>query len=100
MDLPTRQGWRRRVEFPGSAGSTALFAFIVLKLTGVITWSWWWVLSPLWLSGPVVLLMIAGMLALGHWEASRRWLGKLLGMDESLDAAGADSGSASGNGSL
>ena len=24
-------------------------AFIVLKLTGVINWSWWWVLSPLWI---------------------------------------------------
>lgn len=24
-------------------------AFIVLKLVGVITWSWWWVLSPLWI---------------------------------------------------
>ena len=23
--------------------------FIGLKLTGHITWSWWWVLSPLWL---------------------------------------------------
>lgn len=23
--------------------------FITLKLTGNITWSWWWVLSPLWL---------------------------------------------------
>jgi hypothetical protein len=23
----------------------------VLKLTGVITWSWWWVVSPLWISG-------------------------------------------------
>jgi len=22
--------------------------FIVLKLTGSITWSWWWVLCPLW----------------------------------------------------
>lgn len=25
-------------------------AFIVLKLCGVITWSWLWVLSPLWIS--------------------------------------------------
>lgn len=25
-----------------------LIAFIVLKLTGVISWSWWLVLSPLW----------------------------------------------------
>jgi len=24
--------------------------FIVLKLTGHIDWSWWWVLSPLWIS--------------------------------------------------
>jgi hypothetical protein len=24
-------------------------AFIVLKLTNHIDWSWWWVLSPLWL---------------------------------------------------
>ena len=24
--------------------------FIGLKLTGYITWSWWWVLSPLWIS--------------------------------------------------
>jgi hypothetical protein len=24
--------------------------FIVLKLTGVIAWSWWWVLSPLWIA--------------------------------------------------
>ena len=23
-------------------------AFVVLKLTGVIAWSWLWVLSPLW----------------------------------------------------
>ena len=30
----------------------SLPALIALKLTGVITWSWWWVvLSPLWISG-------------------------------------------------
>lgn len=23
--------------------------FITLKLTGVIAWSWWWVLAPLWI---------------------------------------------------
>jgi hypothetical protein len=39
--------------------------FIILKLTGVIRWSWWWVLSPLWIAGiltvlwfPYVLLML------------------------------------------
>ena len=25
-------------------------AFIVLKLMGYIDWSWWWVLSPIWIS--------------------------------------------------
>jgi hypothetical protein len=33
--------------------------FVGLKLTGNIDWSWWWVLSPLWLSfGFTVLLLI------------------------------------------
>lgn len=26
-----------------------LIVFIVLKLCGVIHWSWWWVLSPIWI---------------------------------------------------
>ena len=32
-------------------------AFIVLKLTGVINWSWVWVLSPIWIS--IVLLVFS-----------------------------------------
>jgi hypothetical protein len=28
--------------------------FITLKLTGYITWSWWWVLAPLWIPFAVV----------------------------------------------
>lgn len=31
-------------------------AFIVLKLTGVIAWSWLWVLAPIWIPLLVVLL--------------------------------------------
>ena len=23
--------------------------FVILKLTGAIAWSWWWVFSPLWI---------------------------------------------------
>lgn len=35
----------------GGIGFMGLLAilFIGLKLTGHIAWSWWWVLSPLWL---------------------------------------------------
>ena len=32
--------------------------FVGLKLAGSIDWSWWWVLSPLWLL-PVVTLFLA-----------------------------------------
>ena len=32
--------------------------FIVLKLTKVINWSWLWVLSPLWISLVIGLLLI------------------------------------------
>jgi hypothetical protein len=33
--------------------------FITLKLTGYINWSWWWVLSPVW-----ILLLIGIVLAI------------------------------------
>lgn len=35
-----------------------LLVFIVLKLCKVITWSWWWVLSPLWISIVLVILIV------------------------------------------
>jgi len=34
-------------------------AFVVLKLMKIIDWSWWWVLSPLWISALVVIVVIA-----------------------------------------
>lgn len=33
-------------------------AFIVLKLTHVINWSWWWVLSPIWISTAIALVFL------------------------------------------
>lgn len=35
-----------------------LVAFIVLKLTGVISWSWWWVMAPLWIPAAIMLLFV------------------------------------------
>jgi len=43
--------------------------FIVLKLTHVIDWSWWWVLSPVWISA-LVALVVGGLILL---IAGRRW---------------------------
>ena len=39
----------------GFAGLLTI-VFIVLKLLGKIDWSWWWVLSPIWIS---VLIVVA-----------------------------------------
>lgn len=36
--------------------------FITLKLTNVITWSWWWVLLPLW--GPMAFMLSLGGIVL------------------------------------
>lgn len=45
------------ISFTGLLG----IAFIVLKLTNFIDWSWLWVLAPFWM--PVVLLLV---LYIGH----------------------------------
>ena len=37
-------------------GSALLVVFITLKLCGVISWSWIWVLSPLWI--PICLAFV------------------------------------------
>lgn len=33
--------------------------FVVLKLTGVIGWSWWWVTAPFWVDAALVLAILA-----------------------------------------
>ena len=40
-------------------------AFIVLKLTHYIDWSWWWVLAPLWIpiALVIVLLVLLGIVS-------------------------------------
>lgn len=42
---------------------TALFiVFLVLKLTGVIAWSWWWVTAPLWIGLALAILVLVAIL--------------------------------------
>lgn len=45
----------------GFAGLLTIL-FIGLKLGGVIAWSWWWVLSPLWISAGLTLAIVAVVL--------------------------------------
>ena len=44
-------------------------AFIVLKLTGYIAWSWWWVLSPVWVPLAVVVVFLVFVAVVGYWIA-------------------------------
>ena len=49
--------------------------FVTFKLIGVLSWSWWWVLSPLWIPLGLVLLVciiVFGVaFLLGFMEARR-----------------------------
>lgn len=38
--------------------------FLVLKLTGVIAWSWWWVFSPLLISVALGVVWVASVFAI------------------------------------
>jgi len=43
--------------------SLLLILFIGLKLTGYIAWSWLWVLSPIWISALLaIVLMLCSLL--------------------------------------
>lgn len=44
----------------GFAGLLTI-VFITLKLTGYIDWSWWWVLSPIWIS-VILFFVVMGFL--------------------------------------
>lgn len=45
----------------GFAGALCLL-FIGLKLGGIINWSWWWVLSPLWIGFAIIGAIVLGVL--------------------------------------
>lgn len=45
-----------------NGGLSLLFLiFLVLKLTHVINWSWWWIFAPIWI--PVAIVAILFILA-------------------------------------
>ena len=49
------------IKFSGLLPTLLTVLFVGLKLTNHIDWSWWWVLSPLWIGfaiGVVVLIIV------------------------------------------
>ena len=66
-----------------AVGGTSFFnllflTFLVLKLTHVINWSWWWVTAPLWIPVGIVLsigliILIVAIIAAGVKSRDDRW---------------------------
>ena len=52
--------------YNGGIGFCGLLAivFIVLKLMNIISWSWWWVLAPLWLPFCIVLVVLLTIISI------------------------------------
>lgn len=52
----TKSYW---IGFYGTITTVAAFViFTVLKLTGVIVWSWWWITAPIWIPFLIAVIMI------------------------------------------
>lgn len=53
--------------------SMVLFiVFLILKLTHVIDWSWWWVTSPLWIGAALILIGIPIVIFI--YDLIERWI--------------------------
>jgi hypothetical protein len=66
-----RVAWRKE-SAPAGVVQVGVITLIVLKLTGVVTWSWWWVLSPLWIGCLLALVGLFALVIVVRRQARRR----------------------------
>ena len=54
---------KNRNEYGGGVdlATVLLIIFITLKLTGLISWPWIWVLSPLWITFALMMLVLLAL---------------------------------------
>ena len=63
----------------GGIGFTGVLTvlFVGLKLTHYVDWSWWWVLSPLWIAASLVAAIMLVVLVFALFASKpkpvRRW---------------------------
>ncbi len=43
-------------------GTVIFVVFLILKLTGLINWSWWWVTAPIWIPVGIVLILLTTLI--------------------------------------
>ena len=53
-------------------GEVILVVFIILKLTKVIDWSWWWVLSPAWIGAIIAIIVLSYIAIKVLWKRKQR----------------------------
>lgn len=53
---------------------TVFVVFLVLRLVGVIHWSWWWITAPLWIAGlwAALALLSVALVAAGVAVAKKK----------------------------
>lgn len=67
-----RRSWQGGKVASGLIFQIAVITLIVLKLVGVISWAWWWVLSPLWIEGILVAFgAVLGLVVGLRWYARK-----------------------------
>lgn len=48
--------------------SILVLIFITLKLTGHITWSWWWVFAPFWIPIVIAFCLLVTVFIVERWN--------------------------------
>lgn len=58
-------GGKSTIGFNFGLGGALFLVFLILKLTHVIDWSWWWITAPLWIpvALSIIILVIIGIIA-------------------------------------
>lgn len=54
----------------------SLTILVVLKLTNIITWSWWFVISPIWLPWVLFILSYFVIKIMAYLLIGKRYYGK------------------------
>jgi len=52
--------------------SVLTLMFVAFKLCGIIDWSWWWVLSPIWIEVVIFLLIFVSVVVTEYIKVKRR----------------------------
>ena len=48
----------KKITINPNLGGILVIIFLVLKLTKVIDWSWWWIFAPMWIPWGLFLIVL------------------------------------------